>query len=65
MMKKKSDQNLDINDLVSSISPELKRELWELVKENKPVQAVARLREETGLDLLRAKQLMDKLSHNW
>ena len=65
MMKKKSDENLDINDLVSSISPELKRELWELVKENKPVQAVARLREETGLDLLRAKQLMDKLSHNW
>ena len=47
------------------ISPEMKRELFELVKAGDKISAIVRLREEYGLDLLKAKNFLEEISQNW
>lgn len=46
-----------------SLSSEFEQELQALLREDKVVQAVKRVREEHGLSLLEAKQFVDQFHH--
>ncbi len=52
------------NDTLSNdyISDDLRKQLLELKNKGEQIQAVKCLREETGFDLLRAKQYIDNLN---